>query len=168
MSARTQISGAVEKEEEVERILKEITVAEKKGDWDKAEALYAKVEEVEAEAFSAEEKGANIMPVYLSVSNPKVIDMKNSVDVDVLLDGIAEAKQSGNDGIKLINIYDPVTLDQKKEVTTQWIAFETNQIKSINNKGAFSEDGNILKTSLLVTTGAIAATQAKQKEEKVD
>lgn len=145
MSARKQVSNAVEREANSERLLAEIAKAEKRGDWDRSEALYLELEESENEALTGEERGANIIPVYLSVQNPKIISFADGFDGYELSKEIKKAKEQGFDGLKLENVYDPVAERPELFSTTQWVVFEPTQIKSVNNRGSFDVNNpNIL------------------------
>lgn len=78
--------------------------------------------------------GKNIMPVYLKIENPE-INAKIFPDIEKL-------KQSGKDGI----IKDQTYILESEPIT--YVAFEPNQIKSVNNRGTYSSDtGNIYKQS---------------------
>lgn len=72
--------------------------------------------------------GANVMPVYLSIQNPMVLDTRlvgeNAVDGT---DAIQRAKEAGHDGV-IVRVNGEPDL---------WVAFEPTQIKSVNNSGAF-------------------------------
>lgn len=148
MSARKQVSNAVEAEANAERLLKAIKRAENRGDFDTAERLYMELEESEQEAMTGDERGANIVPVYLDIKNPFVFDMagKDLYDMQAAVD---EAKANGHDGVRLDNVWDPVADRDNLEETTQWIAFAPTQIKSATgNRGTFDpNDPNILNQS---------------------
>lgn len=74
--------------------------------------------------------GKNIMPVYLKIENPET-NAKIFPDIEKL-------KQSGKDGI----IKDQTYILESEPIT--YVAFEPTQIKSVNNRGTFSEKtGNI-------------------------
>jgi len=92
--------------------------------------------------FSKEVKpGANIVPVYLSLKNPKIIDITNNDNYfspENLLDenngkAVLDAKKEGYDGLII-----------KKNVDSKFshsvaVAFEPNQVKSaIGNTGEYS------------------------------
>lgn len=70
--------------------------------------------------------GANIMPVYLKITNPMVIDGYRATAED-----ISKAKSEGHDGII-------VTKGESDDGTSDYIIFEPTQIKSaIGNNGNF-------------------------------
>lgn len=52
----------------------------------------------------------------------------------------------------------------KENKLSIFVAWQPNQIKSINNKGAFSKDGNILKSAMIVPVGAGAVAATQQDE----
>ena len=105
----------------------------------------------------------NIMPVYLDIKNPKIIDHMKQYNEEAFKFEIPYAKEQGHDGIIFKNIEDRVSGGEWRGLSDTYVVFQSNQIKSINNKGAFSKDGNILKGAL--TIPAVGLTTASQKEE---
>lgn len=91
--------------------------------------------------------GANVMPVYLSIKNPKVIDFKGSEYRERTYAAvIAEAKSEGHDGVILRNTYDHGYVPgQGKDVTDVYVTFNPTQIKSAtgNNGNYDPADSNI-------------------------
>ena len=102
--------------------------------------------------FSKEVKtGANIVPVYLSLKNPKIIDITNNDNYfspENLLDenngkAVLDAKKEGYDGLII-----------KKNVDSKFshsvvVAFEPTQIKSaIGNNGEYSLENNDIRYEL--------------------
>lgn len=88
-----------------------------------------------AEDFIPYGIGRNIMPIFLSISNPKIKDYngKHWAEGDVDLDkDVEKAKEEGFNGYIAKNIKDGYT------ISNQYIAFEPTQIKSaIGNVGTF-------------------------------
>ena len=105
----------------------------------------------------------NIMPVYLDIKNPKIIDHMKQYNEEAFKFEIPYAKEQGHDGIIFKNIEDRVSGGEWRGLSDTYVVFQSNQIKSINNKGAFSKDGNILKGAL--TIPAVGLATASQKEE---
>lgn len=137
MSSRRQVSNAIEAEANSKRLLKAIERAEKKGNFDLSEKLTIELEESESEAMTGDERGANVLPVYVSIQNPMVFDMEGK-DLHAMMAAITEAKEKKHDGVKLVNVFDPVADREGPTETTQWVAFKSEQIKSaIGNSGAF-------------------------------
>ena len=68
---------------------------------------------------------------------------------------IAEAKKLGYDGLRLINVFDPVADRDGLIETTQWVSFEPTQIKSaLGNVGAFNpKNASILYSKAPVIIG---------------
>lgn len=138
MAARKQVSNAEEAEANAARLLRAIDRANDRRDFDLAEKLTHELEESEREGMSGEERGANVLPVYLSISHPKVVDFQGSVDLVRLSKEIEDAKAEGFDGLRLDNVFDAVTERPVQFETTQWIAFHPEQIKSaIGNRGTY-------------------------------
>jgi GNAT superfamily N-acetyltransferase len=80
-------------------------------------------------------RGRNIMPVYLSIKNPKRLN-DDPYDEDTWCEVIAAAKEEGHDGIVYPN---------RIEGGESWVAFQPNQIKSaIGNSGAFDPNSNLV------------------------
>jgi hypothetical protein len=93
---------------------------------------------------------ARIIPVYLSLENPHIIDFKGGrVDSDALAEIIKNIKANGeNDGLILKNIFDSPSFadsaeDIKKNTSNVYVVFEPNQIKSTSNLTP-TEDSRIL------------------------
>ncbi|MFZ2541637.1 MAG: hypothetical protein WAW75_07670, partial [Gallionella sp.] len=135
-------------------------VTEFSDDFAKGErALFFTDDRSEAGSFSGRAArgrgGDNVMPVYLSLKNPLVVDMTGRKDVsfDRL---IAQARRGGHDGIIANNAND-TAYPQPFAFNDVYIAFEPTQIKSaIGNRGTFDPNNpNILfsKSSIIGDTG---------------
>ncbi len=75
-------------------------------------------------------RGSAVMPVYLSMENPLVVDFQEE-GIEYLAEELENAKQGGYDGLIARNYNDG-------GVSTHYIAFEPTQIKSaIGNRGTF-------------------------------
>lgn len=113
-----------------------------------------------ADSYAQEKRTAKsgVVPVYLNLSKPFVIDFSgaNYVDVpkidgksfDDLDDLVYYIKGTKKyDGIIANNIKDAASTasnwDALRAIVTDYIAFDPNQIKSVNNSGAYGETGNI-------------------------
>lgn len=74
--------------------------------------------------------GGHVMPVYLSLKNPLIVDFQET-GIETLAEDIEEAKSNGHDGLISLNYDDG-------GVSNHYIAFSPNQIKSaIGNSGIF-------------------------------
>jgi hypothetical protein len=118
----------------------------------KLQALEA---EVNASAIG-QRAGENIMPVYISLQNPLIMDQQGArYRIMSYRDTIMKAKRDGHDGVIIKNTYDgknqPSWLQRliakwrKEDVPsdTIYIAFEPNQIKSaIGNRGTYDPNSN--------------------------
>ena len=71
-------------------------------------------------------EGARVLPVYLDLRNPLVIDYQGTEDNGEVEADITRAQEAGHDGLILRNIDDG-------SVETQYVAFEPSQIKSVFN-----------------------------------
>src|SRR5690625_1778334 len=86
MSARRQVSNAVEREAKAEYFLKALEDAQRRGDFDEEIRLTEAFEASEHEAMTGEVCGANILPVYLCVQNPLIVDLANATDLQPMAD----------------------------------------------------------------------------------
>lgn len=90
-------------------------------------------------AGKGEYEGANMMPLYLAVKNPKVVDAKGAGYGEgvPLAPIIEQAKAEGHDGVVFQNLRDAATKDTDVP-STVYAVFEPTQIKSVTgNTGAF-------------------------------
>ena len=97
-------------------------------------------------------KGAvesDLYGVYVKLENPLIVDAKKESYHNILFDGdrvntetIVDYAQANNyDGVIVKNVYET---DFESALTDDIIAFESNQIKSVDNRGTYSSDtGNI-------------------------
>ena len=84
---------------------------------------------------------ANVMPVYLKITNPKIIDLYGQI-VQRLKTRIDAAKRQGHDGIIIKNGQD---FGDPSGMWNQYVIFSPNQAKSATgNNGQFNpNDPNI-------------------------
>ena len=86
--------------------------------------------------------GANVMPVYLALKNPLVVDFMGE-GIEYLAEDLERAKRDGNDGLIARNYNDG-------GVSTHYIAFAPGQIKSaLGNNGCFDADHSDIRFSLV-------------------
>lgn len=106
---------------------------------------------------NAYEYGYNNYAVYLSAKNPLVIDCKGSLYNSIKHDGKTMdtydwanwAEENGYDGVIFKNIKDGVDYGSMQNTTDDYVAFNSNQIKSAeNNNGDFSSGNNDIRFSL--------------------
>ena len=94
---------------------------------------------VETPKGSVYDRG-NIIPVFLNIKDPSIQDDKGDRDNTGYPGGFKrlswDADEKGNDGFFVLNTYDPFPTDL-------YVAFEPNQIKSLYNKGEYSESKDI-------------------------
>ena len=89
--------------------------------------------------------GGNVMPVYLSMQNPMIVDAEGQLynKVEPL---IREAKKKGHDGVIFKNVRDQPGAGGSLQTLSHdaYVVFKKEQIKSaIGNRGTFDESGNI-------------------------
>ena len=118
--------------------------------WTADDAFYFSPDQATASWFATNngmntEPAANVIPVFLSVQNPKrmtVFDLQQVIgdDEDVatgmdwtrMPEVVATARAEGYDGMHLVGVK-----EYNGRVADQWLAFEPTQIKSIFNGGTF-------------------------------
>lgn len=122
---------------EVGRLEKVAQRTGKAADWQAYEDAMPAWEELEIETMRADDTGQNVVSVYLSIQNPKVVDFEG--EGILRLEGgfgdlIADARKEGYDGLILRNIDDTPNMSR---VSDHFVAFEPTQIKSVFNQGTF-------------------------------
>jgi hypothetical protein len=114
--------------------------------------------------------GANVMPVYLSIENPRVIEFDPEAfftpldsNITDMADEFAKARRAGHDGVIFKNVKDDPASNIVSDV---YIPFRSEAIKSaVSNTGEYSKaTGNILKGAA-ATVGAGAAGRSLREEE---
>lgn len=141
LAAKRMIPGAPAHEAKTERLMKAVDAAERiaqrTGKWEKYEALVLELEAHEYGAINDEPSGANVMPVYLSIQNPKVVTVGGAVSTGKVTKWIQEAKAAGKDGLVLRDITDgPKWMSGAQ--SDHYVAFRPEQIKSATgNNGNF-------------------------------
>lgn len=101
---------------------------------------YAEVAPFLAEDMTEEEiaDASKIYEVYLKIENPYIADMGGEDYRGTAIQGyIDEARELGHDGVIIKNIIDKRYNDSEGSLGTDYIVFNPEQIKSVNNKGTF-------------------------------
>ncbi len=133
---------SAELQAKVERLEKQ---AIKNGDWDAYEAAMLEWETLEIETMRADDSGQNIIPAYIAISDPVVLDFEGEGILKMdggFGDAIKAARDSGSGGLFLKNIDDT---PGESKVSDHYVAFSPTQIKSVNNRGTFDPaDARIL------------------------
>lgn len=121
--------------------------ARRTGDWSKHDAAVERHEEAAlSEQRSGVTSGASVMPLFLRIQNPLVVDMAGKTwQEDAFVSAISRASEPRrkHDGVIFRNVAD----DDKRKLTTVYVTFEPTQIKSASgNRGTFDpNDPNILR-----------------------
>lgn len=126
----------------VAALLAEADKAERKGDWDAYDAKVVEAEQLEASFADPGNRlgGQNVVPVYLAIQNPLVVDAQgeNAVGFDIPA-AIKRAMKEGFDGIIIRNFDDAAGLVNRN--ATHYVVFHPEQIKSATaNRGTFDPD----------------------------
>jgi hypothetical protein len=98
---------------------------------------------------SALPEGGSVMPVYVRLNNPMVVDFAGKAYREKSYAAvIAEAKAAGHDGVILRNTFDEGFSKGGDDVTNVYVSFEPTQIKSKFNRGTFDpNDPRVLNQS---------------------
>lgn len=106
-------------------------------------------------AFDYQNSDRGVIPLYLSLQKPKVIDAAGAAwgGPKAQADAIAEAKASGHDGIIIRDTRDTYNATKSGPIADVYVAFKPEQIKSATgNRGTFDpKNPNILFQSAKVT-----------------
>jgi hypothetical protein len=118
------------KAEKLERIAQRTRRNE---DWNAFNAAEVEWENLEIDTLRADPlEGQNVIPVYLKIINPLVLDAKgnsiNDIEGTFLGDAIDTAKRNKHDGLIIHNLNDTPTLNI---ASTQYVVFSPRQIKSV-------------------------------------
>lgn len=151
LAAKKLISNEDLINEKSEKILKQIEIAERKGNWDLAEKLYLELEENELGAINeGDTTGASVYPIFLNIRNSNNYDFEERVDLGKISELIDDKRF---DGLQLFNVFDPVGYRPNSQSTKQWVAYNPNQIKSATaNVGTYSASNNDIRFSINSTT----------------
>lgn len=88
-------------------------------------------------------KDGKIYNVYLKIENPLIINYKNEIyDWEKNLKAINKSEKNNNDGIIFKNIRDAIDIEDRIPTSNSYIVFNSNQIKSVENKGTFDLNNN--------------------------
>jgi hypothetical protein len=95
----------------------------------------------DSRAFDYQMAEPEVIPAYLMMENPLVVDGKGRKWRDAQKRGktsdvISEAREGGHDGVIIKNVRDDYTNDRSTPTDT-YVVFESTQIKSIYNTGTF-------------------------------
>ena len=91
------------------------------------------------------EEGGNVVPAYLSLQNPLIVDAENRVYSSVENEAFATAQKQGNDGIIFKNMGDSPGAQGslRAYVGDVYVAFNPGQIKSVFNDGTYGSNSGI-------------------------
>lgn len=82
-----------------------------------------------------------VIPAFLNIKNPAIVNMKRLTIAHLTTEQINQINNSEGAIIEYVNEI-PSRLRMSDNVTTTYIAFNSNQIKSIDNQGTFSIQNN--------------------------
>ena len=83
------------------------------------------------EGSRGQERGGRTIPAYVTIKNPAILP--GDLSLEEQAKALREAEEQGHDGAIIGEV--------------EYVVFDSNQIKSTNNKGNFSADENILESS---------------------
>lgn len=103
-----------------------------------------------ATRIAEESEVSDLYPLYMSLQNPLIVDANKKSFWKIDFEGkttntetiVETAKERNYDGVIVKNVYET---DYENVLGNDYIAFKSNQIKSVDNRGTYSADtGNIL------------------------
>jgi len=93
---------------------------------------------------------AKPMRCYLRIEKPLIVDgeRKGYYDGarDIIVDSLEKATKGSYDGVIINNLDDDAIQDGEGEIATTYIVFSPKQIKSVDNKGIWSNSDNIYES----------------------
>lgn len=97
-----------------------------------------------SDEYKRENHNPSIMPVYIKITNPKIIDANGGKWKELnIRSKILNAKKRGHDGVIIKNLHDVI------ENETQYVVFYSTQIKSaIGNTGAYIDGRSNITESM--------------------
>jgi len=126
-----------------------------------------------AEGQNLHGENAAVMPVYLSLKNPLIVDangLRGKEKFDFVEKSIGDAIDGKHDGLVMRNVVDALANDPDMfiEPTTVAVAFRRSQIKSaIGNSGRFDPNSGSLTDPIVNLADALAQMKsAGQREAK--
>lgn len=129
--------GELANTQKVQELIEQSQAAERIGEFDLADQLMREAENLEQTMDIKE--GVQVIPVYLSIQNPKIIDADGAGFMDLeesLTDTLKSAKKEGHDGVIIKNFRDNAGYGQDT-LADHYVTFEQGQIKSVDNRGTF-------------------------------
>lgn len=99
--------------------------------------------------FETPTGGARVLPVYLSIQNPLIVDGGGRHFRKTHRVAIQKARSNGNDGVIIRNVIDSATTNTGKTPTDVFVVFHPQQIKSVWNGGRFSSTSANIGESVL-------------------
>lgn len=135
-AARKTVTDIDAYERKIAKLKVDIARAERARDWDRYEKLTEQWEDLEIGA-TRDESGGNVVPAYLSIKNPLVVQVGGAIASGKVQEHIDQARANGHDGVILRDIDDSPQFMAGRHAD-HFIAFEPQQVKSaIGNKGTF-------------------------------
>ncbi|WP_404667292.1 hypothetical protein [Roseateles asaccharophilus] len=139
-AARHVIADVVEHEAKLERLLKESEAAERRGNWARVDELTHEIEAHDIPPTREAPTGQNIVPVYLVIRNPLIVDAAGkSHGTGEGAEYIKQALTAGHDGVIFLNTAD----SDSNTVSNHYVVFSSSQVKSaISNSGLFDRNAS--------------------------
>lgn len=136
-AARIVVAEVVSHEVRSRQFVEALERAERAGDWNRVNALTEEFEAHELDAIRAEPSGQNIMPVYVRLLNPHVVDLSEKaghLSTGEAAAFIEEARLMGCDGVIFKGCNDTESLT----ISDHYVVFDPSAIKSAcGNSGRF-------------------------------
>lgn len=105
----------------------------------------------EIEFYTSNIKDSKNYACYLSIQNPLIVDAKKKAYWKIDFNGqemntesiAVYAKENGYDGVIIQNVLET---DYENKLCTDYIIFDANQVKSVDNNGSWSSSDNIYES----------------------
>lgn len=135
LAAERVIAGISAHERKTEDLMRRMDRAERQRKWDLHQQILEELEEHELGAMRQGPVGACVLPVWLSIQNPREVEVGGTITTGEVREHIRTAKAEGQDGLILWRIRDGIG---PGPLTTHFVVFEPTQVKSaIGNNGEF-------------------------------
>ena len=138
MAARHLVVDQLAHERKTQELMRRVAHAERSRQWGLAESLTHELEAHEFGAMQAEPTGQCILPVYLKVERPHIVDMQGRAQsTGDAVELIAKARDLGCDGVVFRNSADNPR-PSVNLVSDHVVVFRPQQVKSaIGNSGLY-------------------------------
>lgn len=137
--------------------------------WFARDAAVAKTYADDRRAFDYQTADPGVIAAFLNIQNPLIIDgngktWREAQQSGKTSDVIEQAKEAGNDGVIITNVVDDYSSfegNRTGKATDTYVVFSSNQIKSVNNSGAFDKSNPDIRMARARSATAIPIDRAQ-------